>query len=84
MTKVKDPVCGMEVTPTASTVHLEYGGITYHFCSPICEAKFQAHPEQYVTVFAVQDAQVPPEPRMAEAADRAAGRVSGVGIRNRG
>lgn len=67
MAKMKDPVCGM-VAPTASTLRLEYGGITYHFCSPDCLAKFQAHPEQYVTVSAVQDAPVPREPGMAGAA----------------
>jgi len=43
----KDPVCGMTVSP--GTAHrIEYGGITYLFCSSGCREKFRADPDQYV------------------------------------
>src|SRR5688572_4936642 len=42
--KVKDPVCGMEIDPTAAAGSSEYGGQTYHFCSSHCKATFDADP----------------------------------------
>lgn len=44
---LKDPVCGMEVSPDAPLT-AEYNGQTYHFCSEHCQMKFKAHPEAYV------------------------------------
>jgi len=46
---VKDPVCGMDVDPTASEHHLEYDGATYHFCSAHCRSKFEANPAHYTS-----------------------------------
>ena len=43
----KDPVCGMTVSP-GSAHRMEYGGLTYLFCSSGCREKFRAHPDQYV------------------------------------
>ena len=43
--KVKDPVCGMEVTPATAAGSFEYRGQTYYFCAKSCLAKFQADPE---------------------------------------
>ncbi len=36
-----DPVCGMTVTATASTPHVEHEGETVYFCCDGCKAKFQ-------------------------------------------
>lgn len=44
MTVRTDPVCGMEVAAKRAAGHAEYRGATYYFCSPGCQAKFQAHP----------------------------------------
>ena len=45
---VKDPVCGMDVTPGEDAESLEYAGHTHHFCSRDCLEKFQADPPRYV------------------------------------
>ncbi|HET6953053.1 MAG TPA: heavy metal translocating P-type ATPase [Acidimicrobiales bacterium] len=45
---VKDPVCGMDVDPHSAAGHVEHGGTTYYFCSPHCQAEFEADPERYV------------------------------------
>ncbi|NJE76153.1 YHS domain-containing protein [Thermococcus sp. ES12] len=42
-----DPVCGMEVSEDTG-LKVEYGGKVYYFCSPHCEAQFEANPEKYV------------------------------------
>jgi len=44
---VKDPVCGMDVTPASSDHQVEHDGKTYHFCSAHCQAKFEANPGLY-------------------------------------
>ncbi len=45
----KDPVCGMDVDPTAPKGGTaEHAGRTYFFCSAKCREKFRAAPEQYV------------------------------------
>ena len=46
--KVKDPVCGMEVTPAAAAGSFQYQGQTYYFCAKSCLAKFQADPLKYL------------------------------------
>ena len=49
--KVRDPVCGMMVTPENARAK---GNVTHHhgseyvFCNPKCLAKFQAEPEKYL------------------------------------
>ena len=64
---MKDPVCGMEVTPgQAAGGSAEYSGTTYWFCNPGCRGKFAAHPARYISPAAV----VPPtRPPTAPAAD---------------
>ena len=48
-TKVKDPVCGMDVMPgRAAGGSAEHGGTTYWFCSLSCREKFVANPSKYV------------------------------------
>ncbi len=45
---VKDPVCGMSVSP-ASAVHKRvHDSKTYFFCCESCATKFSANPEQYL------------------------------------
>ena len=44
---VKDPVCGMEVDPSTSTLTAVRAGETFHFCSTGCQAKFDAAPDAY-------------------------------------
>ena len=46
--KVKDPVCGMDVSPATAAGSLAYRGQTYYFCAKSCLAKFQADPEKYL------------------------------------
>ncbi len=36
-----DPICGMSVTVTADTPHLEDGGVDVWFCSPGCRHKYE-------------------------------------------
>lgn len=44
---VKDPVCGMDVSPATSTITTVHDGETLHFCSAGCQAKFEANPGAY-------------------------------------
>ena len=46
---VKDPVCGMQVTPGRGKPQREHEGVTYHFCSQKCHDKFAADPAHYVS-----------------------------------
>jgi len=43
-----DPVCGMSVD-TAKGLKTEYGGKSYYFCSPHCQATFERGAEEYAT-----------------------------------
>ncbi len=45
--ELKDPVCGMSVTPESENRH-EHGGHTYYFCSGRCAGKFAADPIRYL------------------------------------
>ncbi|MBI2847542.1 MAG: heavy metal translocating P-type ATPase [Chloroflexi bacterium] len=47
MTKVKDPVCGMEIDPKNAAAREEFQGKTYYFCSENCHTKFKAEPKKY-------------------------------------
>ena len=47
MDVLKDPVCGMTVTPK-SPHRLEYAGETYLFCCAGCLTKFQQDPQKYL------------------------------------
>lgn len=46
---VRDPVCGMDVDPSADKPSAEYDGHEYHFCSQGCFNKFQAAPADFVS-----------------------------------
>ena len=47
--KMKDPVCGMGVSPATAKYRHEYRGTTYYFCCAHCEQKFIAEPERYLS-----------------------------------
>jgi len=44
---LKDPVCGMTVTPQ-SPHRAEFEGRPYYFCCGGCKAKFGADPHKYL------------------------------------
>jgi len=41
-----DPVCGMTVDPATAATH-KHRGVSYHFCSTHCGARFAADPARY-------------------------------------
>ena len=43
-----DPVCGMTVRLGANKPTYDFEGVTYHFCSAGCRAKFAADPAKYL------------------------------------
>ena len=47
-TITRDPVCGMEVSPSSGKPSLEYLGEQYHFCCEGCLRKFAAEPADYI------------------------------------
>ena len=48
VSKVTDPVCGMQVDPATTPHHAEHAGVGYYFCSARCQAKFVADPQAYL------------------------------------
>jgi Cu+-exporting ATPase len=44
----RDPVCGMEVDPSAGGPSHEHDGHLYHFCSERCRDRFAAAPRDYI------------------------------------
>ena len=47
----RDPVCGMDVSPSASeqnSLYSDYGGVRYVFCSSACFQAFQMNPKRFV------------------------------------
>lgn len=45
--KVKDPVCGMEISPSAAVAHEEHDGTTFYFCSEGCHQAFLSDPHRF-------------------------------------
>jgi P-type Cu+ transporter len=45
---VKDPVCGMSVSPDSAAGSFEYNGQTYYFCSEHCLQRFRKTPAQFI------------------------------------
>ncbi len=46
--KVKDPVCGMSVSPERARASAVHAGTSYYFCSQGCHDKFLQSPEKYL------------------------------------
>jgi Cu+-exporting ATPase len=55
---LKDPVCGMTVTPQSKHAH-EHDGQAYYFCSAGCKSKFAADPQRYLSPPADEPAAAP-------------------------
>ena len=47
--RTKDPVCSMDVNPSAARYKSEHAGGAYYFCSSHCLEKFRANPDSYLT-----------------------------------
>ncbi len=47
--QVKDIVCGAALEPERTTIHIEYGGQLYYFCSDACKARFERNPGDFVS-----------------------------------
>ena len=47
--EVVDLVCQMRVPVRDSTLHTEWEGKTYYFCSPMCREQFQKNPTKFVS-----------------------------------
>lgn len=47
MNRVKDPVCGMEISADRAAATATHKGEIYHFCSTMCKTKFSMNPEKY-------------------------------------
>ncbi|MDB4979389.1 MAG: copper-translocating P-type ATPase [Myxococcales bacterium] len=45
--RLRDPVCGMEVTPETAAASREHLGTPFYFCSTKCRDKFDAEPGRY-------------------------------------
>ncbi|WP_290441470.1 heavy metal translocating P-type ATPase [Halomonas sp. CnH100-B] len=58
-TKVKDPVCGMDVDPHTSRHRANHAGKTWYFCSEKCQEKFIAKPDAYLEPSKQSQASVP-------------------------
>lgn len=46
--RVQDPVCGMRFEAARAAARLEWDGITYHFCSTRCLARFEIEPSRFL------------------------------------
>ena len=57
-TGLKDPVCGMTVTPDSKHT-LQHAGLPVYFCSAGCKAKFTADPDKYISPSKPGSATVP-------------------------
>ena len=55
-----DPVCGMTVDENKAAAKAVHQGVSYHFCSKGCHAKFTADPGKYLAGGKVTPAPVPP------------------------
>ena len=47
LTTTTDPVCGMQVDPTAA-IDVEYAGEVYHFCESVCADTFRDEPDRWI------------------------------------
>jgi Cu+-exporting ATPase len=66
---VKDPVCGMTISPEHAAGRDTYNGQTYYFCGKRCLERFRANPEEYVSsrsVAAAKSAPATPLPGQGE------------------
>lgn len=55
---LRDPVCGMILESYDVPVSREYGGRTYHFCSPVCRERFDRDRDRYASAEPLEHAQL--------------------------
>jgi Cu+-exporting ATPase len=60
MTMATDPVCGMTVDEKKAARESVHQGVTYHFCSQRCHARFVADPGKYIAGSKVVPVAAPP------------------------
>jgi Cu+-exporting ATPase len=60
---MKDPVCGMDVTPEKAAATTQWQGVTYYFCSDHCLKAFIREPEKYVPSESKKSRPLPSEGR---------------------
>lgn len=46
--KALDVVCGMELDPLRTKLHVEHKGEVYYFCSTTCKNHFVNDPQKYI------------------------------------
>jgi P-type Cu+ transporter len=56
---MKDPVCGMDVTPESAVGKMEWQSETYFFCSTHCLDKFKASPDRFTGAGITKPEQIP-------------------------
>jgi Cu+-exporting ATPase len=44
---VRDPVCGMEISPKNAAATSSYQGQTFYFCRVECQRQFNENPERF-------------------------------------
>jgi len=44
---LKDPVCGKRIHRNDAHARVEYEGVVYYLCCPLCQAEFEAAPERW-------------------------------------
>ena len=44
---LKDPVCGKRVHRGRVHAVIEYEGVTYYLCCPLCQSQFEREPKTY-------------------------------------
>jgi Cu+-exporting ATPase len=45
--RAKDPVCGMEISPSDAAGRIRHQGRDYYFCSQVCRSSFEQDRDQY-------------------------------------
>ena len=56
-TTATDPVCGMDVAATDTSLHLDHGGQRHYFCGTGCLRAFAAEPERYAGIDGADEGQ---------------------------
>jgi YHS domain-containing protein len=44
----RDPVCGKKMNPNKAHITIQYNGMKYYLCCPLCQAEFENDPEKYI------------------------------------
>lgn len=44
---ITDPVCGKRINRSRAYAVIEYGGVAYSLCCPLCQAEFERSPRMY-------------------------------------